>query len=343
MSWLLDTDVICQPAKRHGDARVVAWLHQERERCFTSAVVIAQLAYWVRSKEGRKRRELQDWLRRLVDALGGRILGFNVSVAHVWADQEHLLEKHGQRMPVEDGYIAATARRHGLTIVTAYGHTVSIHARSDRSGRRAEPEERAQLEGFARELPRLWQAPGVRMQDKKRIVRCLIENAVVTVCQAETLQAQVHWGGGEVNTVEVPRGRSGVHRYVTDPEMVALVRVLAAEFADDQIARILHRKRLKRSKGLPFNAQRVTNIRTRYDIAGHTRAKLGGEPHVYTVEQAAQHLRVSRRTLDKWIATGLLRARQLTQGAPWQVQVSEADRRRLGATEAPEGWLTGSR
>ena len=118
MSWLLDTDVICQPAKRHGDTRVIRWLHQERDRCFTSAIVIAQLAYWVRSKEGRQRRDLQDWLRRLVDALGGRILGFNVSVAHVWADQEHLLKKHGQRMPVEDGYISATARRHGLTIVT---------------------------------------------------------------------------------------------------------------------------------------------------------------------------------------------------------------------------------
>src|SRR5580704_9421027 len=26
MNWLLDTDVICQPAKRHGDARVIAWL-----------------------------------------------------------------------------------------------------------------------------------------------------------------------------------------------------------------------------------------------------------------------------------------------------------------------------
>ena len=97
---------------------MIAWLHQERDRCFTSAIVIAQLAYWVRSKEGRQRRDLQDWLRRLVDALGGRILGFNVSVAHVWADQEHLLEKRGQRMPVEDGYIAATARRHGLTIAT---------------------------------------------------------------------------------------------------------------------------------------------------------------------------------------------------------------------------------
>jgi toxin FitB len=118
LSWLVDTDVICQPAKRHGDPRVIAWLQREKDRCFTSAVVIAQLAYWVRSKEGRQRRELQDWMRRLADAFGGRVLGFNVSVAYVWADQEHLLEKHGQRMPVEDGYIAATARRHDLTIVT---------------------------------------------------------------------------------------------------------------------------------------------------------------------------------------------------------------------------------
>mgnify|MGYP003351921343 CR=1 FL=1 len=51
-------------------------------------------------------------------AMHGRIHGFNVTVAHVWAEQEHLLEKAGQPMPVEDGYIAATARRHGLTIVT---------------------------------------------------------------------------------------------------------------------------------------------------------------------------------------------------------------------------------
>lgn len=41
-----------------------------------------------------------------------------MSVAHVWAEQERVLEKAGQRMPVENGYIAATARRHGLTIAT---------------------------------------------------------------------------------------------------------------------------------------------------------------------------------------------------------------------------------
>ena len=118
MNWLLDADVLSQPAKRFGDPRVVAWLEAEKDACYTSSVVIAQLAYWVRSKDGKPRDALQLWLTRLVDAMHGRIHGFNVAVAHVWAEQERLLEEAGQRMPVENSYIAATARRHNLTIVT---------------------------------------------------------------------------------------------------------------------------------------------------------------------------------------------------------------------------------
>jgi hypothetical protein len=118
MSWLLDTDVLSQLAKTHGDAKVIAWLEKEKENCYTSSIVIAQLAYWVRSKQGRQRAALQAWLTRLLGAMEGRVHSFNVSAAHVWAEQEHLLEKKGKLMPVEDSYIAAIARRNGLTIVT---------------------------------------------------------------------------------------------------------------------------------------------------------------------------------------------------------------------------------
>ena len=118
MSWLLDADVLSQPAKRHGDPKVLAWLSNEEARTFTSTIVIAQLAYWVRTKEGQQHVALQKWLRELVDALEGRILSFNTATAHVWADQKFLLESAGQPMPTEDSFIAATARRHGLTIVT---------------------------------------------------------------------------------------------------------------------------------------------------------------------------------------------------------------------------------
>jgi predicted nucleic acid-binding protein len=118
MSWLLDADVLSQPAKRHGNAKVIAWLEREEAHTYTSAVVIAQLAYWVRSQEGKQRAALQNWLRELIDSLEGRIHGFNVGVAHVWAEQKLLLERAGQAMPVEDSFIAATARRHGLTLAT---------------------------------------------------------------------------------------------------------------------------------------------------------------------------------------------------------------------------------
>jgi toxin FitB len=118
MNWLLDADVLSQPAKKKGDLKVIGWLEAEKDACYTSAIVIAQLAYWVRSKDGKARDALQMWLSRLVDGMHGRIHGFNVSVAHVWAEQERMLEEAGRRMPVEDSYIAATARRYNLTIVT---------------------------------------------------------------------------------------------------------------------------------------------------------------------------------------------------------------------------------
>ncbi|MCW5558606.1 MAG: type II toxin-antitoxin system VapC family toxin [Verrucomicrobiae bacterium] len=118
MSWLLDTDVLCQPIKRQGNRTVIGWLEREQANCFTSTVVIAQIAYWIRTKEGRTRERLQQWLIRSVEAMEGRILSFNTATAHVWAEQKRLLDKAGRPMPVEDSYIAATARRHNLTIVT---------------------------------------------------------------------------------------------------------------------------------------------------------------------------------------------------------------------------------
>jgi predicted nucleic acid-binding protein len=118
MKWLLDADVLSQPAKRNGNAEVIAWLERERSDCCTSAVVMAQLAYWVRTKEGRQRLALQKWLTAFSQAMQGRILSFNVATAHVWAEQRRLLEQAGKTMPVEDSYIAAAARRYSLTIVT---------------------------------------------------------------------------------------------------------------------------------------------------------------------------------------------------------------------------------
>jgi len=118
VSWLLDTDVMCQPVKDRGNPAVIAWLDDNFDDSYTSTIVIAQVAYWIRTKEGRNRQRLQTWLTRSIESLEGRILSFNNSTAHVWAEQKFLLKQKGCAMPAEDSYIAATAKRHGLTLVT---------------------------------------------------------------------------------------------------------------------------------------------------------------------------------------------------------------------------------
>jgi len=109
VSWLLDADVLSQPVRTHGNRAVITWLEREQDDCYTSTIVIAQMAYWIRRKEGRSRERLQRWLTLSIEAMEGRILAFNVTTAHVWADQKVLLEQEGQPMPVEDSFIAATA------------------------------------------------------------------------------------------------------------------------------------------------------------------------------------------------------------------------------------------
>jgi DNA invertase Pin-like site-specific DNA recombinase len=199
--------------------------------------------------------------------------------------------------------------------------------------------DQARLREYARDLPSLWHAPTTRAEDRKRIIRCLIDNVVVSTADSGGhLVAKVHWKGGDVTAIEVRKPRVGEGRCVTDPDLLDLIRRLAGEFSDDQIARILLRKHLRTATRLSFTPRRVTNLRMAHGIPGTMRAALANG-HVYTADQAASILGVSPPTVTRWLAAGLLHGSQAMPGAPWRVQVTEEDRHRLVAAEAPSGWL----
>jgi transposase len=202
------------------------------------------------------------------------------------------------------------------------------------------PEEETRLVELARDLPSLWLAPTTRPQDRTRVVRCLIDQVVVTVPeQGAQIKADVHWYGGEISTLEVPRGRTGQHRHVAEPELIELVRRLARDFSDVQVARILHRKRIQTPKGLPYVAHRVANLRKTHGIAPGPRVPKSGD-HIYTAQHAAERLGVNGSTVIRWVEAGLLKGAQVTPGAPWRIQVSEEDVRRLTTADTPKDWLT---
>jgi hypothetical protein len=201
-------------------------------------------------------------------------------------------------------------------------------------------DEAVRLRALAYDLPRLWRAPSTRPQDRKRIVRCLIDNVVVSMPEGgSTLEVKAHWNGGEVTTLSVKRGRTGGHRWAAGPELIELIRDLAQEFSDVQIARILHRRRLRTPKGLTFTASRVAGLRKSHGIPYGPTLPRGGDD-LYTAQQAGEILGVDRSTVIRWAEVGLLRGGQSSTAAPWRIHITKEDIRRLKAADAPEGWLT---
>ncbi len=127
MAWLLDTDVLSEGTKRSPDPEVLRWIEEHSAESYTSSHVIGELQAGIGLLEnGARKRALQRWLSRLVESMEGRILNFNTSVATVWGHQEAEFAEKGCPMPMPDSFIAATARRHNLTIVS---RNVSDYAR----------------------------------------------------------------------------------------------------------------------------------------------------------------------------------------------------------------------
>jgi len=200
--------------------------------------------------------------------------------------------------------------------------------------------EKERLRRYARDLPGLWRASTTRQQDRKRIVRLLIQQVVVTVPEeGERIKADVHWQGGEVTTLEFKKGTMGHHRYVATPDLIELVRTLAKEFSDAQIARILIRRGLKTPKNLSFTANRVAVMRNNHGIEKGPLVQRKGE-NIYTAREAGELFNVDGSTIIRWVEVGLLKGARTTEGAPWRVQVDPEDLDRLRPTEVPEGWIT---
>jgi len=201
-------------------------------------------------------------------------------------------------------------------------------------------EEKERLRCYAADIQQLWQAPTTRHQDRKRIIRALIRQVVVTRPEQGTeLRIDVHWTGGDVTTTSVPKGPNRDRQDITTTEVVELIRMLAQEFDDAQIARILIRKNIKTAKGHAFTRHRVGCLRFRFNIDHVPTLPKQGED-IYTAEEAGRLLGVDRSCVIRWAEAGLLRGVQSTKGAPWRVQVTADDRKRLVAAEAPDGWLS---
>ena len=119
MSYLVDTNVLSEPAKRQSEARVVYWLRKNEGNIYVSTISLGEIRRGIeRLPDGKRKLQLRVWLQDLCACMKGRILSFNTATAHVWGQLKAEWERTGISVPSLDSQIAATAHRNGLTLVT---------------------------------------------------------------------------------------------------------------------------------------------------------------------------------------------------------------------------------
>ena len=114
--FLIDTNVVSESRKPKPHGGVMAWLDaQESNALFISARTIGELQRGVevtREQDEDKAAQIESWLEQIVAS--GQLLPLDAAVCREWA---RLM--HGKSDTLaDDAFIAATARVHGLTVVT---------------------------------------------------------------------------------------------------------------------------------------------------------------------------------------------------------------------------------
>ena len=122
--FLLDTDVPSELTRPRSDPKVERWLEDaDDEQLFFSVVSLGEILKGVTIlPESRRREELQQWLDdTLRPWFSGRILPVTEPIAERWGILAGRRQLKGKTITVTDGFIAATALHHDLTIVTRNG------------------------------------------------------------------------------------------------------------------------------------------------------------------------------------------------------------------------------
>jgi DNA invertase Pin-like site-specific DNA recombinase len=179
--------------------------------------------------------------------------------------------------------------------------------------------DRERLGALAQDLEAVWQMTDA-MALKQRIARVLIEEIVVDIDRDRAQNVLlVHWVGGRHTEVRIARRRAGEHGNATSKDADAIVRTMAGQWPDADIAATLNRLGLRTGVGNPWTAERVLSVRKRLRLVAFDPTQV--KP-MFTLNQAADELGVGSWVIRRLIKLGVLEAIQPVPRAPWRIDPS---------------------
>ncbi len=184
--------------------------------------------------------------------------------------------------------------------------------------------QKRELLSMAGDLPRLWNDPLSLPEYKKRLLRIALKEIIAT-CEGETIRLTLHWQGGDHTQIEFQKVRSGRHRFVTDDDLVDIVRILARIEPDVRIASILNRNQRPTAHGQVWTTKRICSLRNNHTIAVYREGERQSRNEM-SVSEVAAALAVTPTTILRLIQIKQLPATQACAGAPWILRRADVER-----------------
>jgi DNA invertase Pin-like site-specific DNA recombinase len=184
--------------------------------------------------------------------------------------------------------------------------------------------EKQVLLSLAQDLPTVWNAPSTDMRLKQRILRILIQEIIADVDDnSREIVLLIHWAGGRHSELRVKKSNMGEHRNRTSLDAIEVIRSMAGQFPDDQIAATLNRLHLRTGVDNPWNELRVYSVRHRLQLPAFDASQF--RRNEISLAEAAQRLNLSPPSVRKMIDEKILAARQVVKCAPWQIPAEALD------------------
>ena len=196
-------------------------------------------------------------------------------------------------------------------------------AEKDHEARELGAEEEEKIMELGENFQNVWQSERCPVELKKKIIRTVVEEVIVTLDEAgKMLHFVIYWKGGTHTEFTMPKPPSGVGQKTTLEDM-DIIRRMTIRYSDSQIAATLNKLGRRTGKGKRWNKSRVKSIRVRSKMVRPSRVDTDLE--ILSLGSAAKYCGVSECTIKRLVASGLLKKDQICPWAPWEIKRSDLD------------------
>ncbi len=185
-----------------------------------------------------------------------------------------------------------------------------------------------EIKQLVNDLPEKWLSSCIDMQDKKEIVRTLVENVFLDK-QEKIIKIMINWYGGTTTHISIPKN------IFTSGHIYHRIKKLARQKTNKQIAEQLNSEGQKTAKGHDWTTRKVMDFRLCHGIASSftisRRMKIPDSGYV-TSGELAKNLRVDQTTIQKWFNAGILDGHQDDERCQLWIKADAETIKRLNGT-----------